>query len=41
MINAFYDRVELDETLSPFFRGGVHAEHRRNVATWWCEVFGA
>jgi hemoglobin len=40
MINAFYDRVEQDELLSPFFPGGVHEEHRRNVATWWCEVFG-
>ena len=40
MINAFYDRVEQDELLSPFFPGGVHAEHRRNVATWWSEVFG-
>ncbi len=40
MINAFYDRVERDELLSPFFPGGVHEEHRRNVATWWCEVFG-
>jgi hemoglobin len=40
LINAFYDRVEQDELLSPFFPGGVHAEHRRNVATWWIEVFG-
>jgi hemoglobin len=40
MINAFYDRVESDELLSPFFPGGVHADHRRNVATWWGEVFG-
>jgi len=40
MINAFYDRVEQDELLSAFFPGGVHEEHRRNVATWWCEVFG-
>ena len=40
MINAFYDRVEQDEVLSPFFPGGVHEEHRRNVATWWSEVFG-
>src|SRR5262245_30985199 len=40
MINAFYDRVEQDDLLSPFFPGGVHDEHRRNVATWWCEVFG-
>jgi hemoglobin len=40
IINAFYDRVERDELLSPFFPGGVHEEHRRNVATWWSEVFG-
>jgi len=40
MINAFYDRVERDDLLTTFFPGGVHAEHRRNVATWWCEVFG-
>lgn len=40
MINAFYDRVEQDDLLSPFFPGGVHEEHRRNVAIWWCEVFG-
>jgi hemoglobin len=40
MINAFYDRVENDELLSPFFPGGVHEEHRRNVAAWWSEVFG-
>ena len=40
MINAFYDRVEHDDLLSPFFPGGVDEEHRRKVATWWCEVFG-
>lgn len=40
MINAFYDRIERDDLLSPFFPGGVHAEHRRNVTIWWCEVFG-
>jgi hemoglobin len=40
MINSFYDRVEQDKLLAPFFPSGVHAEHRRNVATWWCEVFG-
>ena len=40
LINAFYDRVEQDELLSPFFPGGVHEEHRVNVATWWSEVFG-
>jgi len=40
MINAFYDRVEQDDLLSSFFPGGVHEEHRRNVAIWWTEVFG-
>lgn len=40
MINAFYDRVEVDEMLSPFFPGGVTAEHREHVADWWIEVFG-
>ena len=40
MINAFYDRVETDDLLSPFFPGGVHEDHRRHVATWWGEVFG-
>jgi hemoglobin len=40
LINAFYDRVEGDELLSPFFPGGVHAEHRRHVTSWWIEVFG-
>ena len=40
MINAFYDRVERDELISPFFPGGVGAEHRDHVAAWWSEVFG-
>jgi hemoglobin len=40
LINAFYDRVEADALLAPFFPGGVHQEHRRNVAAWWSEVFG-
>jgi hemoglobin len=40
MLNAFYDRVEEDDLISPLFPGGVSEEHRRNVATWWCEVFG-
>ena len=40
LINVFYDRVEQDELLSLFFPGGVHEEHRVNVATWWSEVFG-
>jgi hemoglobin len=40
LIDAFYDRVEADELLSPVFPGGVHEEHRRHVTAWWCEVFG-
>ena len=40
LLNAFYDRVERDELLAPFFPGGVSPEHRRNVTAWWCEVFG-
>ena len=40
LMNAFYDRVEQDDLLSPYFPGGVHEEHRRNVAAWWSEVFG-
>ena len=40
LIDAFYDRVEADELLSPFFPGGVGEEHRAHVAAWWCEVFG-
>jgi hemoglobin len=40
LIGAFYDRVEADDLLSPFFPGGVHAEHRDHVAAWWSEVFG-
>jgi hemoglobin len=40
VINAFYDRVESDDLLSPFFPGGVSLEHRQHVTAWWCEVFG-
>jgi hemoglobin len=40
LINAFYDRVEADGLLSPFFPGGVSFAHREHVATWWTEVFG-
>ena len=40
LIDAFYDRVESDPLLSPFFPGGVSEEHRRHVTTWWAEVFG-
>jgi hemoglobin len=40
LIDAFYDRVEKDELLSPFFPGGVGAEHREHVVAWWSEVLG-
>src|ERR1700744_3337931 len=40
LIDAFYDRVEQDALLSPFFPGGVTSAHREHVTTWWCEVFG-
>jgi hemoglobin len=40
MIDAFYDRVELDDLLAGYFPGGVSQEHRAHVTTWWCEVFG-
>ncbi len=40
MIDAFYDRVETDDLLAPFFPGGVSLEHREHVADWWAEVFG-
>jgi hemoglobin len=40
LIDAFYDRVERDELISPYFPGGVHEAHRDHVAAWWSEVFG-
>ena len=40
LIDAFYDRVERDELLSPFFPGGVSEQHRRYVTLWWTEVLG-
>lgn len=40
LIGAFYNRVEADDLLSPLFPGGVTADHRRHVTTWWAEVFG-
>jgi hemoglobin len=39
-IDAFYDRVEVDELLAPFFPGGVTEHHRAHVAAWWSEVLG-
>jgi hemoglobin len=40
LIDAFYDRVETDDLLSPFFPGGVSDEHRHHVSLWWTEVLG-
>ena len=40
LIQAFYNRVEQDELLSPLFGGGVSTEHREHVTSWWIEVFG-
>lgn len=40
LIDAFYDRVEADDLLSPFFPGGVSETHREHVSVWWVEVFG-
>jgi hemoglobin len=40
LIDAFYDRVEVDELLSPFFPGGVSERHRAHVTAWWAEVLG-
>ena len=40
LIDAFYDRVERDDLLSPFFPGGVSEAHRAHVTAWWVEVFG-
>jgi hemoglobin len=39
-IDAFYDRVERDDLLAPFFPGGVSEDHRSRVAAWWGEVLG-
>ena len=40
LIDAFYDRVEADDLLSPLFPGGVYQDHRAHVVLWWVEVFG-
>ena len=40
LMGCFYDRVERDELLSPYFPGGVSEEHRAHVAAWWSEVLG-
>ena len=40
LIHAFYDHVEQDELLGPFFPQGVGQAHRANVIAWWSEVMG-
>ena len=40
LMDCFYDRVERDELLSPYFPGGVSENHRAHVAVWWSEVLG-
>ena len=40
LIDCFYNRVEADELLSPFFPGGVGEDHRAHVTAWWSEVLG-
>jgi hemoglobin len=40
LIDAFYDRVEGDDLLSPLFPGGVTEDHRAHVVSWWSEVLG-
>ena len=40
LIDAFYDRVEHDDLLSPLFPGGVSEDHRAHVTLWWVEVMG-
>jgi hemoglobin len=39
-LNRFYDLVEADELLAPFFGSVVSVEHRAHVTDWWCEVMG-
>jgi hemoglobin len=39
-LGRFYDLVEDDDLLVTVFGAKVRDEHRRNVATWWCEVMG-
>jgi hemoglobin len=40
LMDCFYDRVERDQLLSPYFPGGVSEEHRAHVSIWWSEVLG-
>jgi hemoglobin len=40
LMDAFYDRVERDELISPLFPGGVSEDHRAHATLWWSEVLG-
>jgi hemoglobin len=40
LMDAFYDRVEQDDLLSPLFPGGVSERHRAHVTDWYVEVLG-
>jgi hemoglobin len=40
LMDAFYDRIEQDDLISPLFPGGVSEPHRAHVALWWGEVLG-
>ena len=37
-MDCFYNRVERDELLSPYFPGGVSEEHRAHVSTWCLSI---
>jgi hemoglobin len=39
-LNRFYDLVELDPMIAPYFDGKVSETHRQHVTDWWCEVMG-
>jgi hypothetical protein len=41
LIDAFYDQSSKRRPPLATFPGGVHEEHRRNVATWWSECLGS
>lgn len=40
LLDAFDDRVEADDLLSPMFPGGVSEQHRADLTLWWAEVMG-
>jgi hemoglobin len=39
-LNRFYDLVEDDSLIAPFFGGTVSAVHRDHASAWWIEVMG-